>query len=70
MGSTTEAFLARLRDENIGVEHFRDPGFTALPGATPVRDGEGAVIGAVGVSGLKPGEDQDLATFLAGSALA
>lgn len=70
MGSSTEAFLARLRDENIGMEHFADPGLTALPGGSPVPDGEGNLLGAVGVSGLKPGEDQELAALLAEHAMA
>jgi len=70
MGSTTEAFLARLRNENVDISYFCDPLLTALPGAAPVKDKDGRLIGAVGVSGLLPSEDQGLADSLAKNALA
>lgn len=70
MGSTTEAFLARLRNENVDISYFCDPLLTALPGAAPVKDKDGRLVGAVGVSGLLPNEDQSLADSLAQNALA
>jgi uncharacterized protein GlcG (DUF336 family) len=66
MGSTTEAFLERLRREQVEMAYFGDTGLTALPGGSPVRDPQGRIKGAVGVSGLKPSEDQALADQLAG----
>ena len=58
MGVTTEEFLARLRREEI-------PMLTALPGGAVLSDTQGDVIGAIGVSGLTPAEDQAVADELA-----
>ena len=65
MGVTTEAFLARLRREEIPISYFCDPLLTALPGGAVLSDAQGSVIGAIGVSGLTPAEDQALADELA-----
>jgi glc operon protein GlcG len=65
MGVTTEAFLARLRREDIPISYFCDPLLTALPGGTVLTDAQGSVIGAIGVSGLTPAEDQAVADELA-----
>jgi glc operon protein GlcG len=61
MGSTTSAFLERLRREDLALGYFCDPLLTALPGGALLDDGNGRPIGAVGVSGLAPAEDQLLA---------
>jgi uncharacterized protein GlcG (DUF336 family) len=61
MGSTTTAFLARLRKEDIPIGFFCDPLLTALPGGALLTDGAGRVLGAIGISGLAPAEDQELA---------
>lgn len=61
MGGTTTAFLERLRREDIPIGYFCDPLLTALPGGALLEDGTGRVIGAVGISGLAPVEDQLLA---------
>jgi uncharacterized protein GlcG (DUF336 family) len=58
MGMSTDAFLERLRTDNIDIGYFCDPLMTALPGGNLLKDKTGAVVGAVGVSGLKPVEDQ------------
>jgi glc operon protein GlcG len=58
MGMSTDAFLERLRTDNIDIGYFCDPLMTALPGGNLLKDKSGAVVGAVGVSGLKPVEDQ------------
>jgi len=58
MGMSTDAFLERLRADNIDINYFCDPLMTALPGGNLLKDKAGAVVGAVGVSGLKPAEDQ------------
>ena len=65
MGLTTEAFLARLRREEIPIGYFCDPLLTALPGGAVLGDAQGRMIGAVGVSGLTPAEDQAVADELA-----
>jgi glc operon protein GlcG len=58
MGMSTDAFLERLRADNIDIRYFCDPLMTALPGGNLLKDKDGTVVGAVGVSGLKPAEDQ------------
>ena len=58
MGMSTDAFLERLRTDNIDIGYFCDPLMTALPGGNLLKDKAGTVVGAVGVSGLKPVEDQ------------
>lgn len=58
MGMSTDAFLERLRTDNIDIRYFCDPLMTALPGGNLLKDQTGTVVGAVGVSGLKPAEDQ------------
>ncbi|MEA3117323.1 MAG: glc operon protein GlcG [Paraburkholderia sp.] len=61
MGVTTTAFLERLRREDIAIGYFCDPLLTALPGGALLEDSMGRIIGAVGISGLAPLEDQLLA---------
>jgi len=58
MGMSTDAFLERLRNDNIDISYFCDPLMTALPGGNLLHTKDGKVLGAVGVSGLKPAEDQ------------
>ncbi|HTI16660.1 MAG TPA: heme-binding protein [Trinickia sp.] len=65
MGVTTEAFLARLRREDVPASYFCDEGLTALPGGAVVADAHGTLIGGVGISGLAPAEDQAIADALA-----
>ena len=55
------AFLERLRREDIPIGYFCDALLTALPGGALIEDGTGRAIGAVGISGLTPAEDQLLA---------
>lgn len=66
MGVSTEAFLERLRKDNIDVQHFCDPLLTPLPGGCLLKDKNGKVVGAVGVSGLALPEDQAVANDVAG----
>jgi len=61
IGSTTVAFHQRLQREDIPIGYFCDPLLTALAGGAPLHDGEGRAIGAVGISGLAPDQDQLLA---------
>jgi glc operon protein GlcG len=57
MGMSTDAFLGRLRADDIDIGYFCDPLMTALPGGNLLKDKDGVVAGAIGVSGLKPAED-------------
>ncbi len=43
-----------------GIEHSND-GLITFPGGVPLHGPDGAVIGAVGVSGVKAGEDAQIA---------
>lgn len=61
----TDAFLERLHREQIQASDFCDPKITSMPGGAVLKSGAGTVIGAVGVSGLKPEEDQAIVTMLA-----
>jgi uncharacterized protein GlcG (DUF336 family) len=65
MGVSTEAFLARLRKENIEIGYFCDPLLTALPGGSLLKDAAGTVIGGIGVSGLTSAEDQTITDHIA-----
>ena len=65
MGMSTDAFLGRLRADDIDIRYFCDPLMTALPGGNLLRDKNGTVVGAVGVSGLKPAEDQVITEHVA-----
>ena len=58
MGMATDEFLARLRNDNVDIGYYCDPLMTALPGGNLIKDKNGSVLGAIGVSGLKPVEDQ------------
>ncbi len=66
MGVTTQAVLERLHRENIEIGYFCDPQLTALPGGSPLKDKEGVLRGAIGVSGLTSAEDQQVTDFIAG----
>ena len=58
MGMSTDAFLNRLNTDNIDIRYFCDPLMTALPGGNLLISKSGEILGAIGVSGLKPVEDQ------------
>ena len=66
MGGSTEAFLARLHKENLEISFFCDPGLTAIPGGSALKDASGRVVGAIGISGLVPTEDQQVTDHVAG----
>jgi uncharacterized protein GlcG (DUF336 family) len=65
IGVPTGAFMERLQREKILASDF-DLNFTGLPGGTPLKNKEGKIIGAVGVSGLAASEDQAITDFVAG----
>ncbi len=69
MGVSTAAFLERLRAEDMPIDFFCDPLLTALPGGALLVDGHGHPLGAVGVSGLAPADDQAVANGVAAELL-
>ena len=69
MGVSTVAFLERLRSENVSIGFFCDPLLTALPGGALLADAHDRPLGAVGVSGLAPADDQALAEQVAAELL-
>jgi uncharacterized protein GlcG (DUF336 family) len=66
MGMDTPDFAARLQRENLPARAFCDDRFTEMPGGAVIR-AAGGVIGGVGVSGLAPSEDQEVAGLAARS---
>jgi glc operon protein GlcG len=65
---STEAFLQRLEKENIPAGYFCDGKLTALPGGSVLKNADGKIVGAAGISGLTSAEDQEVADFLANMA--
>ena len=64
MGVDTDAFLKRLHVNNIPASYFCDDKLTGLPGGCVLKSAGGAVVGAVGISGLTPDEDLTVAKAL------
>jgi uncharacterized protein GlcG (DUF336 family) len=64
MGVDTDAFLKRLQTNNIPASYFCDDKLTGLPGGCVLKDINGGVMGAVGISGLSPDEDEAIAKSL------
>ena len=60
MGVSTQAILTRLKNEGIEIGYFCDPQLTALPGGAPLKDKDGVLVGAIGVSGLTSAQDQQI----------
>ncbi|MCF3945618.1 GlcG/HbpS family heme-binding protein [Acidiphilium iwatense] len=65
MGVSTAAFLERIHREHIQPGYFCDARLTALPGGNVIRNANGNIIGAIGISGLTSREDQAIADRLA-----
>jgi glc operon protein GlcG len=61
LGVSTTEFHERLLREGIPATYFADPMLTGLPGGAVIRGANEAVIGAIGISGLAPSDDQRLA---------
>ena len=61
LGVSTTAFHERLGRDGMPASYFADPMLTGMPGGAVIRDRGGAVVGGVGISGLAPAEDQQLA---------
>jgi glc operon protein GlcG len=65
MQTNTDALLDRLRHENIALSYFCDDRLTALPGGSILKNAEGVMVGAVGISGIAAAEDQQVANQVA-----
>ena len=65
MGISTEAFAERLQCENVPASFFSDARLTGLPGGVVLKNAAGVIIGAAGVSGLTPQQDQSIVNRLA-----
>lgn len=64
MGVNTANFLERLHRENIPASYFCDEKLTGLAGGAVLKNKQGVVIGATGISGLTPEEDQAIADVM------
>lgn len=64
LGSTTAAFHTRMQRDAMPAAYFCDARLTGMPGGSVVRTAEGNVLGGVGISGLLPFEDQEIADLL------
>ena len=62
MGSSTAAFKQRLVNEGVTASDFCDESLTPLAGGQPIKNAMGVIIAGVGISGLKPEEDDALAS--------
>lgn len=60
----TVDFAERLKRENVPASFFCDEQLTGLPGGVVLKDSAGVVVGAAGVSGLTPPEDQSIASMI------
>jgi glc operon protein GlcG len=65
MTMDTVDFAERLKRENVPASFFCDEQLTGLPGGVVLKNSAGVVIGAAGVSGLTPAEDQTIASMMA-----
>jgi len=65
LGVPTHEFLARLHKDQVEASYFGDETLSPLPGGYPLKDAAGNILGAVGVSGLAPSEDQSIAAAMA-----
>nr|WP_321985384.1 heme-binding protein [uncultured Lichenicoccus sp.] len=64
LGTTTAAFHARMLSENMPASYFCDTRLTGMPGGSAVVAAGGSVAGGVGISGLLPVQDQEIADLL------
>ena len=60
MGTSTAAFLERLRKDDLEASWFGED-LVALPGGSVIKNAAGEVDGGVGISGLAAHEDQIIA---------
>ena len=60
MGVPTAAFFERLQKDNLQADYF-GADLCPLGGGVPLKDASGAIIGAIGISGLASHEDAAIA---------
>ena len=61
-GQNSADYAERLKSQGRSVSDFGNPNLVSAQGAAVVLDpGSGAILGAIGVSGLSAQEDEDLA---------
>ena len=60
MGTSTAAFLERLRKDNLEAGWFGEE-LVPLPGGSVIKNAAGEIAGGVGISGLAAHEDQIIA---------
>ncbi len=65
MGRTTDNLRQHLKKQETDISWFCDPKMTLLRGGAPIFDSEHNVVGAIGMSGWKSEEDQELASAAA-----
>ena len=65
MVRSTAALKQLCEDINTPLSDFLMPGLTNMPGGSPILDKQGALVGAVGVSGRSAAEDQEMADYCA-----
>lgn len=61
LGVSTTAFHERLARDGMLASYFVDPTLTGLPGGAVISSQSGATVGGIGISGLAPVEDQQVA---------
>jgi len=64
MGVPTDKFMDRLQKDHLEASYFGES-LTPLAGGNPVKDANGKVLGAIGVSGLALNEDQSITETIA-----
>lgn len=62
MGKSTAHLRDHLSTHDTRIGDFCDPKMTVLRGGAPIVDMQGEIIGAIGMSGWKSEEDQELAS--------
>ncbi len=65
MLTSTQDLARQLREAGRDVHVYTDPSFSLFPGGAVIRLSDGTIIGAVGISGRTPEEDQSLANGIA-----
>lgn len=65
MGRPTAQLRDHLIAHETSINDFCDPKLTVLRGGAPILDAKGNLIGAIGMSGWKSEEDQELASAAA-----
>jgi uncharacterized protein GlcG (DUF336 family) len=64
MGVPTDKFAARLQKDHLEASYFGQD-LVPLPGGNLLKDPNGKVLGAIGVSGLALNEDQSITETIA-----